>query len=67
MALLGIAANLVFVTFMPELVALSMSKINKENDSQLNDKISGMFNAFFSIGFFLAPLISGALNDYKDF
>ncbi len=67
MALLGIATNMVLVTFMPEMIAVSLQKVNKDNDSLLNDKISGIFNAFFSIGFFLAPILSGVFIDYKSF
>jgi hypothetical protein len=63
MATLGIATNMVLVTFMPELIMISLSKVNKVNDSLLNDKIAGIFNAFFSIGFFLAPLLSGVFVD----
>jgi hypothetical protein len=62
MILLGVSANMIFVVFMPELVQVSMAKIGEENNQLLNDKISGIFSAFFSLGFFLAPLVSGFIN-----
>ncbi len=65
--LLGISSNLVFVTYMPELVEQSMSKINKFNDSNMNDLISGIFTACFCVGFMIAPIMSGLLTYYKDF
>ena len=67
MVLLGIASNMIFVMYLPELVHLCLEKINKKNDPVLNDKASGMFGAFFSLGFFTAPLISGYLMDLRDF
>ena len=67
MILLGIASNMVFVTFMPELVFITLEKVGKKNDALLNDKISGIFNGFFSIGFLFAPLLSGFFVDIKSF
>mmetsp|Transcript_16155 Transcript_16155/g.15539 ORF Transcript_16155/g.15539 Transcript_16155/m.15539 type:complete len:178 (+) Transcript_16155:919-1452(+) len=67
MAMLGISSNMVFVVFMPELVALSFNKVDKDNDPVLNDKIAGIFTAYFCFGFFLAPIISGLLADLRDF
>mmetsp|Transcript_25161 Transcript_25161/g.18949 ORF Transcript_25161/g.18949 Transcript_25161/m.18949 type:complete len:150 (+) Transcript_25161:688-1137(+) len=67
MVILGVASNMIFVVYMPELAATCFSKVGKENDPILNDKLSGIFTAFFCFGFFLAPLTSGLLVDLRSF
>lgn len=67
MVLLGISANMVFVCFMPELVDICTNKTGEKNNDLLNDKISGVFGAFFCLGFFFAPIYSGIVNQLVSF
>ena len=63
MALLGTSASMVIVVYLPELVSMAQSKLRYEITSVMQDKLSGTFNSFFSLGFFLAPIISGFLKE----
>jgi MFS family permease len=67
MVLLGIAANMFFCLILPELVEISTKKIGEKNNELLNDKISGIFGTFFCLGFFMAPLYSGAIQTLVSF
>jgi hypothetical protein len=67
MITLGMSSNLVFVTFMPELVFITGQITGKNNDARLNNKVSGIFNACFSLGFFLAPILNGYFDTIMTF
>ncbi len=55
------------VSIRADVVHIAVSKLNKINDQQLNDKISGTFNAFFFTGYLLASVAGGLLVAAKSF
>lgn len=53
-----------FIPGLPEVIDVISRKENIDaRNEQLNDKASGIYNAFYSFGSITAPIIGGALTD----
>ena len=62
-----------FIPLLPEIIDAVALKyeiiegIDERLDEELNDKASGIYATFYSIGMILAPLIGGPLYDSIDY
>ena len=66
MGILGFSIAFVFVPQLGEIIAAIQEKEKIEESPFLNDKASGMFNAAYGFGNFLAPMIGAAIYKSKD-
>jgi MFS family permease len=57
-----------WIPSLPEVIDSYKIKYNiVEEDELLNDKASGIYSAFYSLGAVIAPIIGGIINDHLDF
>ncbi len=61
MALLGLSTPFIFVPLLSEIIEAVKEQEGIEESPVLNDKASGLYNASYGIGTFLAPQIGAIL------
>ena len=65
---LSVGCLFFFIPSLPETIDSVHLKLGVPlNDPVLNDKASGIYNAFYFLGAIIAPPLGGLLNDYIDF
>ncbi len=68
LAILGMSGPLIYIPILPELISI----INEKNkhireDPKLMDMCSGIYNTAINLGFWLTPILSGTIADYKGY
>jgi MFS family permease len=64
----GVAVSFIFVPLLSEIVDAVKEKENiTEENEQLNDLASGLFNTSYAIGCLIAPILGGVFNDLYGF
>ena len=67
MAVLGFSCAWIFVPLMPEIIEAVQDKEQIQENEDLNDKASGLFNFSYAIGCLVAPILGGAFNELWGF
>lgn len=67
LALNGVSISFIFVPLLPEILYVVGTAEGLENDNDLNDKASGIYNVAYASGTILAPNIGGLLSDAYGF
>lgn len=67
LALNGISISFIFVPLLPEILYVVGTAEGLENNNELNDKASGIYNVAYASGTILAPNIGGVLTDLTNF
>ena len=68
LAVLGISGPIIYIPILPELITI-MNEKNRyiKDDPKLMDMCSGIYNTSINFGFWLTPLLSGLISNYKGY
>ena len=64
MAALGLSMSFIFAPILPEIMDAVQEKEQIGENSQLNDRASGLYNVSYGIGCMMAPIMGGILNQF---
>lgn len=64
MAALGMSISFIFAPILPEIIEAVQEKERIGENSELNDRASGLYNFSYGVGCMLAPILGGVFNDF---